>query len=85
MDLKTLKDSPLWDWPKDDGKIFLEIFSDDQVDEPERPLARATGHERIRGSRWLRITEQTFHRIQGSLRKLYLEDEDKDEDDEFIH
>ena len=51
LDLKTLKDTPLWDWPKDDGKIFLEIFSDDQVDEPERPLARATGHERIRGSR----------------------------------
>ncbi len=51
MDLKTLKDTPPWDWPEDAGKMFLEILPDDQVDELERPLARATGHERIRGSR----------------------------------
>ena len=45
MDLKTLKDTPPWDWPADAGKMFLEILSDDQVDEPDRLLAaELAGH-----------------------------------------
>ncbi len=26
MDLKTLKDTPPWDWPEDAGKMILEIL-----------------------------------------------------------
>ncbi len=116
MDLKTLKDIPPWDWPEDAGKTFLEILSDDQVDEPDRLLAAqlagnfsvindelvdvllsvlGSGDEpkTLRAQAVLSlgpalevadtdgfedpddvpITEQTFHRIQESLRRLYLD------------
>ena len=39
MNLKTLQDIPPWDWPEDAGKMFLEILSEYQVDEPDRLLA----------------------------------------------
>ena len=39
MDLKTLKDTPPWDWPEGAGKMFLEILRDDQADESDRLLA----------------------------------------------
>jgi hypothetical protein len=39
MDLKTLKDTPPWEWPQDAGKMFLEILQDDQADESSRLLA----------------------------------------------
>jgi hypothetical protein len=33
MDLKTLKDTPSWDWPEGVEKMFLGILRDDQADE----------------------------------------------------
>jgi len=38
MDLKLLKDTPPWDWPKDTGKMFLEILNSNQADESDRLL-----------------------------------------------
>ena len=39
MDLKSLSDTPPWDWPKEAGEFFLKILSDDQAEEPDRILA----------------------------------------------
>ena len=39
MDLKTLRDTPPWDWPEGTGKMFLGILRDDQADESDRLLA----------------------------------------------
>ena len=39
MDLKTLYDTPPWDWPEGTAKMFLGILRDDQADESERLLA----------------------------------------------
>ncbi len=39
MDLKTLKDTPSWDWPDDASKMFLEILTDDRTDDSDRLLA----------------------------------------------
>ncbi len=39
MDLKTLKDTPPWDWPEDAGKMILEILRDDLAEESDRLLA----------------------------------------------
>jgi hypothetical protein len=39
MDLKTLKDTPPWDWPEGAGKTFLGILRDGQADESDRLLA----------------------------------------------
>ena len=39
MDLKTLKDTPPWDWPEGAGKMFMEVLLDDQADEFDRLLA----------------------------------------------
>ncbi len=39
MDLKTLKDTPPWEWPEGAGKMFLGILRDDQADESDRLLA----------------------------------------------
>jgi hypothetical protein len=39
MDLKTMKDTPPWDWPENAGTILLETLRDDQSDEPNRLLA----------------------------------------------
>jgi len=38
MYLKLLKDTPPWDWPKDAGKMFLEILNSNQADESDRLL-----------------------------------------------
>ena len=116
MNLKTLKDTPPWNWPEDAGKMFLEILSDDQGDEPDHLLAAelvgnltvindelvgvllsvlGSGDEpkKLRAQAVISlgpvleladtdgfedpddvpITEQTFHRIQESLRRLYLD------------
>jgi hypothetical protein len=35
MDLKTLLDTPSWDWPEGTGKMFREILRDEQADESE--------------------------------------------------
>jgi hypothetical protein len=39
MDLKTLKDTPPWDWPEGASKMFHGILLDDQADESDRLLA----------------------------------------------
>ena len=39
MDLKTLQDTPPWDWPEGAGRMFLDILRDDQAAEPDRLLA----------------------------------------------
>jgi hypothetical protein len=39
MDLKTLKDTPPWDWPKGAGKQFLGILRDDKARPSDRLLA----------------------------------------------
>jgi len=39
MDLKTLLDTPPWDWPRDAGRLFLKILIDRRADESERLVA----------------------------------------------
>jgi len=36
MDLKTLQDTPPWDWPRDAGKKFHEVLIDHQANETDR-------------------------------------------------
>ena len=37
--MKTLKDTPPWDWPEGTGKMFLDLLRDDQAPESDRLLA----------------------------------------------
>ncbi|MGA7314095.1 MAG: HEAT repeat domain-containing protein [Silvibacterium sp.] len=39
MDLKTLMDTPPWDWPIDAGKIFQKILNDSRAKESDRLVA----------------------------------------------
>ena len=39
MELKTLQDTPPWDWPRDAGKKFQKILIDRQADETDRLIA----------------------------------------------
>jgi len=39
MDLKTLQDTPPWDWPRDAGKKFQEILIDPQANATDRLIA----------------------------------------------
>ena len=39
MDLKTLQETPPWDWPRDAGKMFHEILIDHQANETDRVIA----------------------------------------------
>jgi HEAT repeat protein len=39
MDLKTLNDTPPWEWPKGAGKMFLAILRDRKADAADRLLA----------------------------------------------
>ena len=39
MDLKTLKDTPPWDWPEEAGDVFLGVLNDSQADGSDRLLA----------------------------------------------
>ena len=39
MDLKTLQDTPPWDWPRDAGKRFQEILVNHQANETDRLIA----------------------------------------------
>ena len=39
MDLKTLQDTPPWDWPRDAGKKFHEVLIDHQANETDRLIA----------------------------------------------
>ena len=116
MNLKTLKDTPPWDWPKGTGKILLYILRDNRPSESDLLLATELAgdftvindelvdallsilrsgdrSEKVRGRAAislgpvleradtegfedaddLPITERTFHRIQESLRRLYMD------------
>jgi hypothetical protein len=39
MDLKTLDDTPPWEWPEGVDKMLLEILRDERIDQSERLLA----------------------------------------------
>ena len=39
MDLKTLLDTPPWDWPEDAGMLLLETLVDKQANESDRLIA----------------------------------------------
>ena len=39
MDLKTLEETPPWEWPKDTDKVLLDILRKGPVDAPDRILA----------------------------------------------
>ncbi|HEY6341167.1 MAG TPA: HEAT repeat domain-containing protein [Bryobacteraceae bacterium] len=39
MDLKTLLDTPPWDWPRDAGQVFRRTLVDKQADESDRLIA----------------------------------------------
>lgn len=39
MDLKTLMDTPPWDWPSDAGKMFEKILNDTRAQESDRLMA----------------------------------------------
>ncbi len=39
MDLKTLEETPPWEWPKDTDKMLLDILRKGRVDDPDRMLA----------------------------------------------
>jgi hypothetical protein len=39
MDLKTLLDTPPWDWPRDAGKMFLRVLNDRRANEADRLVA----------------------------------------------
>jgi len=116
MNLRTLKDTPPWDWPEGTGKTLLDILRDDRPSESDLLLATELAGdftvinaelvdallsilrsgdkpETVRGTAAislgpmlehadtqgfedaddLPITEPTFHRIQESLRRLYMD------------
>ena len=39
MDLKTLLDTPPWDWPRDAGRMFRKILIDQRAEESDRLVA----------------------------------------------
>ena len=39
MDLKTLLDTPPWDWPSDAGRMFRKILMDQRAQESDRLIA----------------------------------------------
>ncbi|MGA3089299.1 MAG: hypothetical protein ABSD75_11850 [Terriglobales bacterium] len=39
MDLKTLLDTPPWDWPADAGNVFLRILNDPRAKPSDRLVA----------------------------------------------
>jgi len=39
MDLRTLKDTPPWDWPEGTGRMLLEILRTDRTSESDLLLA----------------------------------------------
>jgi hypothetical protein len=43
MDLKSLKDTPPWDWPANAGALFLDILRDDQSESDRIPAAELAG------------------------------------------
>jgi hypothetical protein len=116
MDLKTLLDTPPWEWPPDAGRTFLKTLVNKRADESDRLIAAdlagdlvvmnddlantllalvgdASEPEQLRAQAAISlgpvleqadidefedpddvpITERTFHKIQDSLQKMYLD------------
>jgi hypothetical protein len=117
MDLKTLLDTPPWEWPRDTGSTLLKFLTDRRASDSDRLIAadlagdyvvindgladallaivsNANEPEELRAQAAISfgpvlqtadtdgfedpddvppITGQTFHRIQDSLRKVYLD------------
>lgn len=116
MNLRTLKDTPPWEWPEGTAETLLDILRDDRPSESDLLLAtelagdftvvndelvdallsilrRGDKPEEVRGRAAislgpvlehadtegfedpddLPITERTFHRVQESLRRLYVD------------
>lgn len=114
MDLKTLRETPPWDWPKNTGRMLIDVLRDRGAAGPSRLLAAelagdftvigdelvdalvsilrsADESSMLRGKAAISlgpvlehadtegfdepdevpITEQTFHEIQESFRKLF--------------
>jgi hypothetical protein len=122
MDLKTLLNTPPWDWPEDAGDLLREILIDKEAsasdrliaaelvgdsmvmndeladallaiagsgDEPDELRAKAAislgpaleqaDLDGFEDPDDVPITEQTFHNIQDSLHKLYLDESNSKE------
>jgi hypothetical protein len=116
MNVRTLKDTPPWDWPEGTAKMLLDILRTDRPSESDLLLATELAgdftvindelgdvllsilgsgdkSEKVRGKAAislgpvlehadtqgfeepddLPITERTFHRIQESLHRLYMD------------
>src|SRR6202043_2627615 len=39
VDLRALADTPPWDWPRDIGKIYHQILTDNKANESDRLIA----------------------------------------------
>ena len=47
MDLKTLLDTPPWEWPRDAGELFLRTLLDKQAHESDRLIAAELAGELV--------------------------------------
>jgi hypothetical protein len=47
MNIKSLVDIPPWQWPKDAGKIILDVLRNDQADATDRLLAAELGGDSV--------------------------------------
>jgi hypothetical protein len=47
MNIKSLVDIPPWQWPKDAGKIILDVLRNDQADATDRLLAAELGDDSV--------------------------------------
>ena len=47
MSIKTLKDTPPWQWPKNAAKIILGVLRNDQADAGDRLLAAELGGDSV--------------------------------------
>ena len=122
MDLKTLIDTPPWDWPSDAEKMFQKILNDSRAQESDRLMAAelagdstvinddladalmaivrdAEEPEKLRARAAISlgavleladmdgfedpdditISEHTFHNIQDTFQRLYLDNSDPKE------
>ena len=122
MDLKTLIETPPWDWPSDAGKMFQKILNDSRAKQSDRLLAAelagdstvinddladalmvivrdAEEPEKLRARAAISlgavleladmdgfedpdditISEHTFHNIQDTFQRLYLDNSDPKE------
>lgn len=77
MDLKTLKDTPSWDWPDGASKMFLEILIDDRAADSDRIMAAELAGD------FTVINEELVDALLSILRSG--DELDDNEDDEPVH